>query len=68
MSVAPLAVTVQRESVMDFTEAYFMEYQTVLVRYKNPEAEKWRLYLEPFEVCFHSYHSQSESVCSRKYL
>ena len=55
MVVAPLGTSVDRETVMDFTEAFFLEYQAVLVRYKNSEGEKWKLYLEPFEVrlsCF----------------
>lgn len=56
MVVAPLGNNVDREKVMDFSEAYFLEYQAVLIRYKNSESEKWKLYLEPFQVILHSEH------------
>ena len=43
MAVAPLASTVERSQVMDFTEPFYQEYTTVLVKLPDPEAQKWSL-------------------------
>lgn len=49
MVVAPMASTIDRETVMDFTEPWFQEYTTVMVRLPNPDASKWKLYMSPFK-------------------
>ena len=46
MIAAPFASSVEREQVVDFTESYFLEYTSVLVRYLDLGADKWRLYLK----------------------
>ena len=46
--VAPLARTPEREMMVDFTSAFYLDYNTALVRYPDPEATKWRLYINPF--------------------
>ena len=46
MIAAPFASSVEREQVVDFTESYFLEYTSILVRYLDLGADKWRLYLK----------------------
>ena len=46
MVMAPIATNVDRDQVMDFSEAFFLEYTAVLVRYMDANANKWRLYLQ----------------------
>ena len=46
MIAAPFASSVEREQVVDFTESYFLECTSVLVRYLDLGADKWRLYLK----------------------
>ena len=46
MVMAPLASNLDREHVMDFTEAFYLDYTAVLVRYTDLNAGKWRLYLQ----------------------
>lgn len=46
MVVAPFASSIEREQVIDFTEAYFLEFTAILVRYRDLDADKWKLYLK----------------------
>ena len=46
MVVAPMAATVERSQVMDFTEPFYQEYTTVLVKLPDPEAQKWSLWVK----------------------
>ncbi len=49
MVIAPLSNTVIRESVMDFCEPFYQEYNTVLIRMQGPYSAKWNLYIDPFK-------------------
>lgn len=48
LTVAPLAIQTNRERVMDFTEFFYLSYTTVLVKMPDPDANKWKLYINPF--------------------
>ena len=47
--VAPLSIQPVREVVMDYTEAYYNEYTTVLAKFPEDAATKWKLYISPFK-------------------
>ena len=48
MVVAPLDRTSSRETVVDFTAPYYLDHNTVLVKYPDVEDKKWRLFINPF--------------------
>ncbi|XP_052768079.1 glutamate receptor-like [Mya arenaria] len=49
MVVADLAVTRDREQVIDFTYPFHFGYSTVLLRRSDPEQYRWRKLLDPFK-------------------
>ena len=46
MVVSAFATSIERAAVIDFTEAYFLEFTSILVRYRDLDADKWKLYLK----------------------
>jgi len=49
MTVAPLAMTADRDGVMDFTYPFFYDFTTVLIRKPDPNARKWGTLIYPFK-------------------
>ena len=47
--VAPLTVLAEREQVIDFPVHFFLTYTTLVVALPDPEADKWKLYINPFQ-------------------
>nr|KAG5700691.1 hypothetical protein BaRGS_029056 [Batillaria attramentaria] len=49
MVVAPLTVTQQRESAMDFTYPFFNDADTFIYRKPDPSKDKWKTYFRPLK-------------------
>ena len=46
--MAPLAMSKEREEAMDFTFPFFHDFSGVLLRRPDPNASKWRTYIDIF--------------------
>ena len=48
LTMAPLAMSKEREGAMDFTFPFFHDFSGVLLRRPDPNATKWRTYIDIF--------------------
>lgn len=51
MIVGDIAVTKEREAVMDFTFPFYYGYTTVVLKRIDPNIFKWRKLVDPLQVC-----------------
>ena len=52
MIVGDIAVTKEREVVMDFTYPFYYGYTTVILKRPDPNSFKWRKLVDPLKVSF----------------
>ena len=52
MIVGDIAVTKEREVVMDFTYPFYYGYTTVILKRPDPNSFKWRKSVDPLKVSF----------------
>ncbi|KAK7502748.1 hypothetical protein BaRGS_00005998 [Batillaria attramentaria] len=48
LTMAPLAMSKEREAVMDFTFPFYHDFSGVLLKRPDPNATKWRVYIDIF--------------------
>ncbi|KAJ8309745.1 hypothetical protein KUTeg_011610, partial [Tegillarca granosa] len=48
MMMAPASVQASREMAMDFTYPFYFDTSNFLIKKPDPDAEKWRVYVDPF--------------------
>ena len=56
MVIAPIGITEAREVVIDFTSPFFYDDSAVILKKPDPNASKWRTYIDIFrqEVSFYA--------------